>query len=44
MINLAEMRAKLRPAPPPEPLISSLTRALANIDAAFASNGTPTDG
>jgi hypothetical protein len=35
VIELAEMRKKLRPPPAPEPFISSLMRTLASIDAAY---------
>jgi hypothetical protein len=46
VIDLAEMRRKLRPPPPPETFVNSITRTSANIDAAFAttSRRVPTDG
>jgi hypothetical protein len=44
VINLADMRRKLRPPPPPETFVESVMRTLANIDAVYASRRAPTDG
>jgi hypothetical protein len=44
VIELAEMRKKLRPPPAPEPFIAALTRTVMNIDAVRAAQRNPTDG
>jgi hypothetical protein len=45
VINLAEMRKKLRPPPPPETFIESLNSTLQSIDAVRnAARRVPTDG
>jgi hypothetical protein len=44
VIDLAEMRRKLRPPPPPVTFVESLMATLANIDAVAASRRALTDG
>ena len=44
VIDIAEMRKRLRPPPAPESFATSLTRTLANIDAVRAAQRIQTDG
>ena len=44
VIDLAEMRAKLRPPPAPQPFIVALMDTLTNIDTVYAARRIPTDG
>jgi hypothetical protein len=44
VIDLTEMRKRLRPPPAPDSFVVSVMRTLANIDAVFAARKAPADG